>query len=101
MFLEGTGTCSSPKRLGDCAEVKETGAQDAYSCNPAGPVAPVPWPLKAQIRTINHTQDKDRQCLPLLALCWLSQQATLTGTELPTPASIQMTLLCKVTEAIS
>lgn len=72
------------------------------------PKAPVQWGsgpcsvvLNAQVRAINHTQDKDKQCLLLLALCWLSQHTALSGTELPTPASIQMTLVCKVTEAIS
>lgn len=57
--------------------------------------------LNTQVRAINHTQDKDKQCLLLLVLRQLSQQTALSGIELPTPLSIQMTLLCKVTEAIS
>lgn len=51
--------------------------------------------LNAQVRAINHTQDKDKQCLLLLALRRPSQQTALSGTELPTPVSIRMTLLCK------
>lgn len=72
-----------------------TGVQDA-----SGPCF-VLWPLEAQVRTINLTEDKDGQGLLLLVLCLLTQQAAWPVPEQPTPASIQMTLLAKMTEAVS
>lgn len=72
-----------------------TGVQDA-----SGPCS-VLWPLEAQVRTINLTEDKDRQGLVLLVLYLLTQQAALPVPELPAPASIQMTLLTKMTESVS
>ena len=64
---------------------RHPGTQDA-----SGPCS-VLWPLEPQVRTISLTEDKDRPCLLLLALCLLTQQAALPVPELLVPASIQMT----------
>lgn len=89
-FLEGTRTCI-PRR---------SGKRDVKAAKPHSSRARSPCSESLECPGQDHQSHTGQRQAVSSAVGTLSQQAALSGPELPAPPCIQMTLLAKVTEAV-